>query len=91
MPDREYGLPMTAVPGIAPLLPGVAPSAAPTATVPALENTATEPAPAGEEGTDAGGFGRWRAPPAAWRWVSAFPLSGCDASRVEGKGEAIRA
>jgi hypothetical protein len=43
-PNKGYASPMTAVPGVAPLLPGVAPSVAPTATVPAFEKTAANPA-----------------------------------------------
>ena len=79
---------MTAVPGIAPLLPGIAPSAAPTATVPALEKTATRTG-AGRRGRewtlvalDVGG--RRRRPGAGsrrFRFLAATPR----ASRVKAK------
>ena len=50
-PNKGYASPMTAV-------PGVAPSAAPTATVPAFGKTAANPARTGEDGD-----GRW------WLWA----------------------
>ena len=46
LPENDSNLPSptVVVPGAAPLMPGVAPSAAPTATVPAFEKAAAKPA-----------------------------------------------